>query len=251
MILGLAPPALASCDKKLKFGWANWNPYHFKNESGENVGISFDVMDKITKTINCQYQAEQYPWKRLEYLMSNDEIDVLAGIQPNAERAKKAHFSKPYGFQYIALFVRKGESKKYPIRSLEELSQYKFSLGVREHVDYGPEFNRLLESPKFKAQLEWLAIKSNPLKLAANRIDGLLMDPLAAPHVFREQGVYEKLEKHPMRLLEVGQHTLMLNKKNISPALVEAIDHAIDNLHIREKYPEMLLKYEDILSADK
>ncbi|UZE98030.1 transporter substrate-binding domain-containing protein [Alkalimarinus alittae] len=208
-------------------------------------------MDKITKAINCPYEAHRYPWKRLIYLMETDGIDVLSDIQPNAERAKIAYFSKPYGYQHIALFVRKGESEKYPINSLEELNQYKFLLGVRDSVDYGPEFKRMLDNPNFNTRLDWLAGPTNPKKLAGKRIDGLLMDPLAAPHVFREQGVYDKLERHPMPFLKAGQLTLMLNKNNVSPRVVKKINEAIDDLKISQQYLPMLLKYEDVMSTSK
>ncbi|MFD2230383.1 substrate-binding periplasmic protein [Alkalimarinus sediminis] len=165
LLVGLTSPSFGACDKKLRFGWANWAPYHFKNEAGQDIGVSFDVMDKITKAINCEYDAYQFPWKRLTYLMTTGGIDVLAGIQPNAEGAKIAYFSKPYGYQYIALFVRKGESEKYPIKSLNELNRYKFLLGVRDNVDYGPEFKRMLKNPQFKAKLDWLAGPTNPKNL--------------------------------------------------------------------------------------
>ena len=91
-------------------------------------------------------------------------------MQASANREKVAYFSKPYGNQYIALFVRKGESNKYPITSLEELIQHDFSLGVRDSVDYGPQFKRMLTIPEFKARLHWIALKTNPLELAVKRM---------------------------------------------------------------------------------
>ena len=249
LTLTITAQAFAECDKKLIFGWSNWAPYHFENEGGLKVGVSFDVMDKITEAIGCEYEAQHYPWKRLLYLMAKDKIDVMTGIQANAERAEKAYFSQPYGYQYIALFVRKGESKKYPITTLEKLLQYQFALGVRDGVDYGPGFKQLLKRSGFKKQLHWVAMNTNPLKLAAGRIDGLLMDPLAAPHIFQEQGVYEKLERHPMPFIEAGKLSLMLNKKNVSTKTLNQINSAIDDLDLRQQYLSMLLEYEQVIEA--
>lgn len=251
LAFGMVSHVDAVCEKKLKFAWANWAPYHYINDKGDEIGVYFDVVKKIMGTINCQYDIYQYPWKRLIYLMERNEIDVVAGIQPNSERAKIAYFSKPYGYQYIALFVRKGESKHYPINSLKELSEYKFSLGVRDNVEYGPEFNRMLNHPKFNSQLHWLAVNTNPRKLAANRIDGLLMDPVAAPHVFRQQGVDGQLERHPMPFLRAGELTLMLNKKSINLTTVKRINEVIDELDMPQYYLSKLLEYENILTPEQ
>ncbi|ATC96810.1 hypothetical protein PTUN_b0421 [Pseudoalteromonas tunicata] len=82
-------------------------PYSYFDDKGRPSGLIVDVFQEISRSFNYDFKFVECPWARCVKLVSEGQIDLLAGITKTAEREQIFAFIEP------AFFKRENHFKFY------------------------------------------------------------------------------------------------------------------------------------------
>ncbi len=153
------------CTDGLKVSVQTNPPYSSMDAEGKPVGLDIEYLEAILQQAGCSpaHYIEQ-PWVLALSDLIIGERDLLLNSSRSAERESFAWFLGPYRSDELALFVRKGEVARYPLKRLDDIVQYQMRLGVVDGYIYGTEFTDVLQQPKvasfvLKGSNEWLNLQ--------------------------------------------------------------------------------------------
>ena len=195
------------------------------------IGADIDLMRHVADAIGCDPRFEELPWARQLLELRSEALDVAMSASWTAERAEFVHFSVPYRQSEMAIYVRAGTASLYPLGSLGDVPLIEFDLGVISGCYYGEEFEDLEKDPAFAARIDPAPdYQTNIRKLLHERIDGLLVDDVAAVRAEAQAlGVLDLVEPHPLHMPGDAFH-LMLGRASIDSAPVAAIDGRLEEM---------------------
>lgn len=241
-IFGLTFSIQAMAECELTSTWEPWEPYQFQKGT-EITGLDNDLVKAIFKQADCQVNFVKRPWARGLKEIEAGTIDFASGASLNAEREAFSHFSIPYRDETMVLMVRKGESDSYKLRKITDITDMKFELGIVRDYFYGEDHKQGLENPAYKKKISEVKDDvTNLKKLAAKRIDGLLIDKYVGPYLAKQEGIFDKIEVHPVYINSDNIY-LMFSKKTVTPAFVDSINNAIDALKASGEFDQILEQY--------
>lgn len=230
--------------QELRFAWDPWPPYQYIDDDGPFTGLDIELVSAIARDSGLVFSYRELPWKRILFNTEIGDNDIVAGASKTSQRKRYAYFSVPYRNEYIALYVRKGESAEYPFSSLEDMLGEPFLLGIMDGVYYGEAFERLMNNAEFKEQVVEVSDAVNSLRqLTGNRVNGVLIDPLVAAYLIKKEGWNDKIERHPMPKILTGDICFMLSRASTSPELVDQINDCLARLKADGTLDDILQKY--------
>jgi len=236
----------ARCERPFVMVWYEWAPFTFTDSQNNKTGLDSDLIKEIMRKMGCDLEYIALPWNRALSSIENGKVDMLYGASKKPEREKYALFSAPYRNDIAALFVRKGESGRYPIKKVSDLVGSDFRLGINQGLNYGKEFDELMKNPQFKKNIQAITSWNNPQKLAMGRIDGYLGEPISTVENIKELNLIGKIERHPMDSIFIGTIHMMFSKKTTSPETVNNFNDALTKIKNDGTYKDILMKYEDV-----
>jgi len=228
----------------LRMGWEPYAVYTFADKDGNPTGVDIELIKAVAKEVGCEVTFRQLPWARMLLELENGVLDATSSTSKTPERELFAHFSEPYREAEMAVFVRRGETGKHPLKGLSSIPGAGFKLGVIAGYYYGPEFADLMEDPKFAAQVDGAAdYETNIRKLLHGRIDGLLVDDVGVvTGEAKALGVEDKIERHPVRIAGDDLH-FMFSRKTVDPATFEAINASLAKMIADGRVDEIVARY--------
>ncbi len=233
----------AQTGKTLSLGWDSWVPYQYKDDNGIVTGFDIDLVKKVMNNCGYDLKMEQMPWKRLLLHVRRGITDMTCGASKTKEREEFAYFSDPYRQESVVLYVRKGESSKYPLASLSDIMGASFRLGVAAEFYYGEQYEKLKNNPDFKSHIQEVPEDMpNVKKIMKNRIDGFLIDPFVGAALIRDLGFQNKLEIHPMTVYSDNVHVIF-SKKSVSPKTVADFNDSLKILKENGTYDHIINRY--------
>ena len=90
----------------LKVGFDAWEPYHYLGQAAQPQGLDIDILQALTRELNCELQLVPGDWANLLSQLQAGELDVLPGASKNAERERYAWFSNAYRQEQFVLLTR-------------------------------------------------------------------------------------------------------------------------------------------------
>lgn len=151
-------PATANC-QVLSVGGANgWEPITYIHQNGEQTGLAIDILQEYAERNNLRLDLNiDIPWTRSIQMLSNGELDVIAGAYFTAERDQTHFYSAPFSTDDIMVFQR--SDNQFPVIDLHDLIGYRGarpqggSYGdyidryAQEHLDmiFSPTGNRIFD----------------------------------------------------------------------------------------------------------
>ncbi len=233
---------LAECENTLIVGWTNWKPYQYMGPKGEVKGLDVDLLKAVFQDQKCEITFEDAPWARLIYWLERGVIDMLPGASKTKKRETFSYFSDAYRVETVALYVRKDET--FPIKKLEDIMNLPFLLGVERDAFYGKEYAALTENPAFKKNLE-ISNDNDSIyrKLVAKRIDGFLGQTVSTEKNLATLSILDKIERHPMPLINTGNIHVMFSKKKTPKSIVTMFNNGIAKLKANGTYDAIKRKY--------
>lgn len=241
----MTPAAGASPGCLLKVGWTPYSIYTFANDRGEVKGIDADLIATAAHAAGCRVEFRQSPWARILVEIREGTLDATSSASWTAERNTFAMFSVPYREAEVAIFVRGGEARKYPLTSLSDIPTTRFRLGTVTGYHYGDEFQVLMKDPRFAAQVDSAAnYEVNINKLLHDRIDGVIVDDVGVMlGEARKLGVSDRIERLPLRIASEQLH-FMFSRKSVDPAVVAAIDAALAKMRQEGRLQAIVDRYQ-------
>lgn len=241
-LLGLSISIVAQAECQLTSTWEPWEPYQFQQDN-EITGLDNDLVKAIFKEADCQVNFVKRPWARALKEIEAGTIDFASGASLNAEREAFAHFSIPYRDETMVLMVRKGEAAKYPLKQISDIAGINFQLGVVRDYFYGEDHKTGLENPEYQKKVNEVKDDiANLKKLAAKRIDGILIDKYTGPYLAKQAGIFDQLEVHPVYINSDNIY-LMFSKRTVAPVMVEKINAALDRIKAKGIYDKIVEPY--------
>jgi len=224
-------------------GWEPWEPYIFENDSKQLTGLDVELVQAIVKQMKFTIEFKQLPWKRHLHMVENGKIHIATSASKSSEREQYAFFSNPYRTETAVMFVRKGESKSFPLTSLDQITTSNFNIGVANEYYYGETYQELMKNPKFASHVQ--SVQNDALnlkKLLKNRIDGFLADAVAGVSMIRKEGASALVEKHPMIIYSDNIH-VMFSKKLLSQEVVTLFNQSLTAIKQNGVYDQIMNKY--------
>lgn len=243
LILVFLTPTFKLKAEKFSIGWEIWYPFQYRSADESTVGLDFEILYEILSKTNDSAEYIELPWLRHVNYIRSGEIDIAMGSSKTKERAEYSYFTEPYRKEKIALVVRKNQSKKINLPTLQSLSSSNYLIGIELGYYYGPLFKELIANQKFYDRIvEVVDLEQNVNMLIKNRIDGLLADEVTINAFVEKYGLKGELEIHPLEIYESDIH-LMLSKVSMTPEQLKRINQAINKLKSTGRLDEILKKY--------
>jgi polar amino acid transport system substrate-binding protein len=211
-------------------GWELWYPYQYHNKQQKLVGLDFDIFNAIIQESTLNVKFTELPWKRHLQYIKTGEMDMAMGASHTPEREKTAYFSKPYREEKVNLFVRKGNIDKIKLKTLSDLSNSDYMIGVEDGYFYGEEYKQLITTKEFYTHInDVIDLEQNVALLLKGHIDGLLVDPITMKAFSKKYLLEGEFEAHPLKIYQDNIH-IMLSRKSCTPETLNAINKAISKL---------------------
>lgn len=236
-------PVAAASTCQLNMGWDPWEPYQYLTPEDQVKGLEIDLVSAIAKEAGCDLKFVQKNWMNLLNGIRNGSIDLLGGASKTEARKKFAMFSDQYRHESFVLYVRKGETDKYLGKTLQDILQSDFKLGVTDDYIYGDIVTELQDDEKNAGKfISVPTTEVNYYNLIQHQIDGFLEDPFVAAYTIKRKGLQDQIEAHPIRV-HSGDVALMFSKKSVKPETVVAFNDALTKLKSTGEYQKILDKY--------
>lgn len=248
VILGLVFPLLLSAQPVRKLVMSvggKWPPYHYTTNTGVE-GLDITVTREILKTTGYELEVKLYPAPRGQAYLKTGEVDLLSGASYNQERNEYARFSIPYRDEALAILVRKGTAKNWPMTRLIDAKRYpKLRIAVARGGWYGPQYEEVLQDPAVASLLQPTpSIESRLQMLASGHADMVIDDGYAMAWTAKSLGLAGRFERHPLQIPSGPIH-LMFSRISVDASIVDQINLAIKALKQSGRLEELLSSYQD------
>lgn len=127
-------------------------PYHFQNQQGDADGVMVDFWKLWAKKQNVEIEFVTMNWLQALASVSNNDVDIHAGLVKTEERENAFTFTKTFFNQKSYIYIHRDYSQ---IESIEQLLP--LTIGVVEgssHVEQIKALNPQLILRKYKNRLE-------------------------------------------------------------------------------------------------
>jgi len=235
--------SIAVAKDEFLMSWEEWAPFQYKDSSGQLTGLDVELMSAIMKNAGLTLNFKEMPWNRSLMELEKGNLDIAPGASKTAEREAYALFSMPYRKETAVLYVKKGTSGKYKFDNLSDIIGSDFQLGVVRGYYYGEAYDQLMKDPGFQKQVQdSSADKTNLNKLIKGRINGFLMEPVAATALLKEEGLQNEVEIHPMTVYSDDIY-VMFSKQSTSASDVSVFNKSLEELKASGVYQQIMDKY--------
>ena len=228
---------------ELTLGWDPWEPYQYLTPDNHVRGLEIELISSMAKQINCSVKFDQDEWVVLLDKLKSGKIDMLGGASKTKAREVFAHFSEPYRHESFVLYLLSENIERYTEKSIYELMDEKFRLGVTEDYIYGDAIAEIQDKELYQAQIVSVPITEvNYYNLIQGNIDGFLEDPFVAGYTIKRKGLTSKIVASGIKV-HSGDVSIMFSKVSITPERVERFNIALDDIKDSGEYQEILDKY--------
>lgn len=228
---------------QLDMGWDPWEPYQYLSPENVVRGLEIELVGAIAKEAGCDLNFVQKNWMNLLNGIRDGSIDLLGGATKTKAREEFALFSAPYRNESFILYVRTEESEKFGEKTLKELLENKFRLGVTQDYIYGDKVSELQDNPAYSEQIVSVpTTEVNYYNLTQGNIDGFLEDPFVAAYTIRRKGLQDQIQAQDLEI-NSGDVSIMFSQKSVDEKTVEAFNQALNTLKQNGEYEKILNKY--------
>jgi polar amino acid transport system substrate-binding protein len=230
-----------SCE--LVLGWDPWEPYQYLTPDNKVKGLDIELIQSMARQIDCNVKFEQGEWMVLLESLKSGEIDMLGGASKTLTREIFADFSDPYRDESFVLYLLNEEKEKYAEKSIYELMDDKFRLGITEDYIYGEAVANIQDNEIYQAQIVSVPVTEvNYYNLIQGNIDGFLEDPFVAGYTITRKGYSSKIVASGIKV-HSGDVSIMFSKVSVKPEMVEQFNVALDDIKDSGEYQKILGKY--------
>lgn len=247
-VIGIAfTQAAFACE--LRFAWGQWPPFHYRNQQGDLIGFDVELLKHISNKTDCTLIPMETRWPATLKRLKSGSLHVSVSMSYTQERAEYLHYSDPYRKETIGLFVSQKKQSSITYRSLEELSQSDFKLGVNQGYYYGKTFLKLQRQGVLTDNLQIAEGHiSNIYNLREGQIDGFLMEIVTAFRLLKSTKLEDAIVLFPLTVNDSGVH-FVFSKRSVDPHLVRQYNQELRKAKTDGTYDKLMTKYLPKLKA--
>jgi polar amino acid transport system substrate-binding protein len=216
LLVTLAPPALAGCDRTLTISASDYPPYVYRDPRRQWVGLDVEVMRAVFAEAGCSYRfAPLVPPRRMVEMVSEGKTDVLLAASDTPERERANRFGPAYRDETVSLVGLAG--KVDALRDAKDFATLQ-QRGVRLLLPnagwFGDDYARAL--PGLRAAglvVEYTYLDQAARMLAVGRATLLMGDTAAIVAAARRERI--AIEALPATVTRAPIH-MMFSKASVS-----------------------------------
>jgi len=236
-----AKKAKPACE--LTMGWDPWEPYQYLTPDDHVRGLEIDLITSMAKQAGCSIKFVQNDWMNLLKGIKTGSIDLLGGASKTPAREEFATFSDAYRNESFVLYIRTDKAAEYADKTLVQLLDNKFRLGVTEDYIYGDDVADIQDDQKYASQLVTVPITEvNYYNLIQNQIDGFLEDPFVACYTIKRKGLSSQISASSIEV-NSGNVSIMFSKVSVKAETIAAFNKGLATLKANGEYQKILDKY--------
>jgi len=239
-MLGLGS-TMAECVKTVR--WSDDAPYAFQAADGHIAGFNSDIVRAALKAMHCEPKFVELPWARALRELEQGRLDILPGALRTPERERFAYFSRPVNQSPNVLFVAKKAASTYRIKALADIAGTGFRLGAQVGVAYGADYETLVKTPGFSAQLTSVTSRRSAWKMIElDRLDGIIADEVTGLVELQQMGLSHVVVKTD--IIVSGEPAMFaLSQASLTPAFVADFDRALNTMMSDGRYKKIRERY--------
>lgn len=227
ILLAFSLYMVSSQAKELSVGWELWYPYQYHNKNRKLVGLDIDSFNAIMSEANLNFIITEIPWKIHLHYLKTGKMDIAMGASWSKDREDYAYFSLPYRRETVKLFVKKGNAKNINLKTLADLVDSSYMLGVESGYYYGKDYEKLINTAEFKANItEVIDLEQNVSLTMKGHLDGFLVDPNTMGSFIEKYQLEGNFEQHSLDI-HSADISIMLSKESTGVEILNRINHAI------------------------
>lgn len=233
-------------DKRLVVGYSHWPPFFVTEADGSIRGVNADLIDAALTPLGYSIEFIPLPWTRGLHGLLTGKVDILASATHTQRRAEYAYYSAPYYRERYALYSREPSSELFSGRSLVELLQQGFRLGVYQGTVYDDRVMQLIGDPKYQSQIVIQTdFNRNYRMLARGRIDGFIQETSEfAYHINTLVTASEDASAVvPILFFSAVPQHLMFSKKNSNWQAVQDFNQGLARLIESGQYQRIFARW--------
>ncbi|MFD2166750.1 substrate-binding periplasmic protein [Thalassotalea euphylliae] len=225
-------------------GWELWYPYQYHDENKQLVGLDIESFELIANQAGFEYSLTELPWKRHLNMIKAGQMDIAMGASISDERREYAYFTLPYRKEIVNLVVLKGATERIKLKTLSDLIDSPYFIGVEGGYYYGKNYEKLITDSAFRDHIsEVIDLEENVTMLLKGHLDGFLVDPITLNSFVHKYKLQGKFEIHPLEIYE-DDIFIMLSKKTRSQQDVDRFNNAIKTLKENGKLKKIVEKWQ-------
>lgn len=224
----------------LKMGFGLWKPYQYYDSDGNLVGPHIELIKLIASKLDCEISLVQMKFSDILKNIESGDLHWAALTTPTKQRRSYADFSDQYATEYFALYVAPEKLDRFAEKSMSQLLNEGFKLGITEKHYYGESFAEILNNNKLNRSISAVPDSyQNYQRLLSGEIDGFFDNPLIAAFTIRDKNFGVSLARHP-NVFYGNPIAFMLSKRSFPKHLVEPLNRTIAELR---KDPDFTSKW--------
>ncbi len=229
----------------------SWDPYSFPMTDDGVIhwtGLDLNLINAIFKHAGMRYLAEQESnWPTLVTEVENGTKDFAFGSFRTPEREEFAHFSDPYRYENIALYIPRSSVAAFKHDSLaglfRRLRGRHARLGVVKDWSYSHPVDRHLAQPDNHALLVSFETEDKlPGALLKNEIDAYLCSQITGQTLLWRKGLQSRIQEYPRVLFRSPVH-LLFSKETVTQEQVEHINRGLADARQSGEYNQIVRDY--------
>lgn len=235
--------AISAQAESLKVGWEPWEPYQYENSQGKLTGLDIDLIRAILEGSKLNHEFVKRPWKRLLSEVKSGSIHIAPGASKTAEREAYANFSLPYRNEQIVLLVNADKKSAFNgLTNLRDFVAKGHSVGVVREYYYGDEYKEMSKDSTYKGNFKEVSDDNkNIQKLLENRIDAIMIDPVAAGVLIKKNEWQGKF--HSPFTVYSDDIFMMFSKQSVSQETIDTINATLDSMKQDGSHQAILNQY--------
>ncbi|MBB5021483.1 transporter substrate-binding domain-containing protein [Desulfurispira natronophila] len=196
-------------------------PFSFHLD-GEVVGISIDMLERISQQTGLQFRYRMGRWTDLLDSFRQGELDVIDGISHTREREAYTLFTTPYNVRQTDLFVR-ADSPLASKDGMDWLSDYRIAI-VRDIY-----YQHQLEEAGIQL-MEYDGLEDVMKAPAFGWVDGAVMAPLTGQYIIRRHNLPGLVSIGSLESIGIAPEDFRLGVNPGRPMLHRILQKSLDAL---------------------
>lgn len=236
-----ATPAAPDCE--LVMGWDPWEPYQYEIAGGHVFGLDVDLVTAVARQADCTLSFRKGTWRDLLQLLSDGEIDLLAGATSTPERQEFARFTDPYRDEQFQLFVTADRLASSEAMNLSALINEGWQIGVVEGYLYPDAITSLQDDDSTRDGFVYSAMaETNMSRLLEGAVDGLVEDKYVGSAIIRHKNLQNDIKPHPMTF-NTTEISIMVSRASVDEAKFQRLNDSVQALRESGAIDKVLAQY--------
>ena len=233
----------AHASKTLIFGTGEWEP--ITSSKLENNGLASEIVKNAFAIHGVNIHIKFLPWKRCEYLLSNQKLDAIFPYTKTPERNIRFNFSDPVVVVRTHFFYMKNKIKQLKFKSYKDLKPYRIG-GILGYY-YQTTFDKAGLNVEYVSTTE-----QNIKKLLAGRVDLTPIANISGWYLIKNQfpEAYDQFMSSEYDLVEnrlsddtIASRVMVLKTGKKRNKIIEKYNSGLKKIKQNGLYDNILIKY--------